>query len=342
MAPGLRRRLSLYDGPKLAFVQDEYKWVDEMTAALRELGISVLFSVVPPAAVETLYGSRLPGVAIVPTLTGYVPPALVDRRTPPLLAREIDVGYRTRTVPFWLGRLGQEKVAIGRGFLERADGTGLRCDIAWTEEERIYGERWNEFVASCKATLGTVSGASVADFDGSLRRRVDEYLMEHPAAGFEEVHAAVLAPHEGNVIIDVVSPRVFEAAALRTALVLFPGSYSGVIEPWAHYLPLERDFSNMPVIVERLRDSTSLHELTERAHADLVASGRYSYESFIRDFDERVAERVPARARRPPRRYYATRLEALVFRLRLALRLRARLGALSTRARPFLAGGWRR
>jgi hypothetical protein len=42
-----------------------------------------------------------------------------------------------------------------------------------------------------------------------------------------------------------VSPKLLESARLGTALILFRGSYAGVIEPDKHYIPLEKDFSNI-------------------------------------------------------------------------------------------------
>lgn len=298
----LAERISQFEGLKVQFIQDEYRWVDEITARMRELGIDVLFTCVPENAVPTIYGPRLPGVQTVTTLAGYVPDQLVGRPLPALHARPIDVGYRGRAVPYWLGRLGQDKLEIARRFLARAAGTGLACDIAWTESDRIYGERWFGFLASCRATLGTESGASVIDFDGSLERRVYEYLSESPAATFDEVERELLHEYEGNAVINVISPRIFEAAALRTALVLFPGDYSGAIEPWTHYIPISNDFANFDEVVERLRDVAFLEQLTTRAYADLVASGTYSLASFVSRFDDIVDEQTPARSARvqPP------------------------------------------
>ena len=297
----LASRISRFQGLKVQFIQDEYRWVDEITARMREIGIDVLFTCVPEAAISSIYGPRLPGVQTVTTLAGYVPDQLVGRRVQPLRSRPVDVGYRGRAVPYWLGRLGQDKVDIARGFLARAAGTGLRCDIAWTESDRIYGQRWFRFLASCRATLGTESGASVIDFDGSLERRVHEFLAERPAATYEEVEREILHEHEGNAVINVVSPRVFEAAALRTALVLFPGEYSGVVAPWTHYIPIEPDFSNFEEVAERLRDHAFLEELTNRTYADLVESGDYSLERFVRRFDQIVDERMSTRRGRASR-----------------------------------------
>ncbi|MFL5941907.1 MAG: hypothetical protein ACJ75L_01410 [Gaiellaceae bacterium] len=329
LAPWFRERIADFGGLKVQFIQDEYRWVDAMTARMRELGIGLLFSSVPAEAVPDVYGDRLPGVDIVPTLTGYVPAELEGLARPPLDGRPLDVVYRGRSLAFQLGRLGQEKVVIGREFLARAAATSLRCDIGWTEAERIYGDAWYRFLGSARTTLGTESGASIVDFDGSLQRLTESYLRVHPAATFDEVEREILAPYEGNAVIRTISPRVFEAAALGTAMVNFTGRYSDVIEPWTHYVPLEKDFSNFDEVVSAIQDAKLLDEMAARAHADLVASGRYSLPSFVRDFEREIEARAsPAQARPRPRRALGRKLLELE-----QLRSRGLPGASALRAR---------
>jgi hypothetical protein len=297
-----QEQIAGFGGLKVQFLQDEYRRVDATSARMREVGIDVLFSCVPPDAVPSVYGSRLPGVDILPTLTGYVPANLADRPPRPLEGRPLDVVYRGRSIPYWLGRLAQDKLLIGLEFLARASSTKLRCDISWTEADRVYGEAWYRFLGSARTTLGTESGASIVDFDGSLQDGTEEYLRAHPAATFDDVERDVLAPFEGNAVIRAVSPRVFEAAALGTAMINFPGRYSDVIEPWIHYIPLEKGFSNFDEVVSAVCDDALLEGLASRAHADLVSSGRYSLEAFVQGFDHAVELRVRPVERRPQSR----------------------------------------
>jgi hypothetical protein len=307
LSPQLRERIAAFDGLKVQFLQDEYRWVDAITAQMRSLGIDVLFSVVPESQQSAIYGSRLPSTEILPTLTGYVPNSLVGRRVPPAAARPIDVGYRGRSLPFWLGRLGFEKVEIGRGFVARAAATDLHCDIAWIEGARIHGERWNQFVASCRTMLASESGSSLVDFDGTIERAVREYVAGHPTATYPEVEREVLGQFEGGPIINTASPRIFEAAALRTGMIMFPGAYSGIVEPWRHYIPLEKDFSNFEEVAERIRDVRFVEEIAESAYDELISSGRYSEREWISRFDDALAARTTARGRlrRYPRRLLA-------------------------------------
>jgi hypothetical protein len=297
LAPTFRDQIRRFQGLTVQFLQDEYRYVDAITAAMRELGVDVLYSVVPPEKVSSVYGDRLPGTEILPTLTGYVPDRLVGHAAPPLAGRPVDVGYRGRSLPFWLGRLGFEKIEIGRGFAARAGELGLRTDIAWTEGARIYGDRWHAFVTSCRTMLASESGSSIVDYDGSVERAVRAYLAASPAADYEEIEREVLARFAGAPEINTLSPRLFEAAALRTGMVMFPGGYSGAVRAGEHYLPLEKDFSNIAEIAEQIRDTPLLEQLTEAAYEELIASGRYSERGFVARFDDEVAERAgPRRA----------------------------------------------
>src|SRR5205814_6148693 len=138
----------------------------------------------------------------------------------PLASRPLDIGYRGREVPYWLGRLGQEKTNIVNDFHRHIGNFPLRHDVSAKEEDRIYGPDWPRFIESCKTMLGTESGSSITDFDGGAEAQVRAYLQGRPDATFEEVHHAVLRPYEGNVVHSCISPRAFETAALGTAMVL--------------------------------------------------------------------------------------------------------------------------
>jgi len=310
LSPSFREQIRRFRGLKIQFLQDEYRWVDAITAMMRHLGIHVLFTLLRSGSIPLIYDdARLPGVHIITTLAGYVPNNLIDRDVLPLEHRPIEIGYRGRMLSFWLGRLAQEKVWIAQGVLARASQYNLRCDIAWKEEDRIYGQPWIDFISSCRATLGTESGASITDFDGTLEKRTKAYLAEFPSASFEEVTRDVVGSYDGKVPVTAISPRVFEAAALRTALILFPGEYSGVIKPWEHYIPLRKDFGNMHHVVAKLRDLPFLRAMTERTYRDLVISGRYSQQALADAFDQVLITYGKRISQRRKMCYYLASLE---------------------------------
>ena len=129
---------------------------------------------------------------------GQVPDQLVGRAVPPVRVRPVDVGYRGRAVPYWLGRLGQDKVEIARGFLARAARQACVATSPGLKATASTASAGSVSLASCRATLGTASGASVIDFDGTVESRVHDYLAEHPAATYDEVERALLHAYEGR------------------------------------------------------------------------------------------------------------------------------------------------
>ena len=299
LAEAVRDRIREAPALKILFLQDEYRDVRAMNAAMARLGIDVMCTCVDEADHETFYPR-----ALVPTLratytvlTGYVPAYLERARVDLVSPRPLDVAYRSRAVPFHLGDLGQEKRIVAERFERLGRELGWRVDISVRDEDRLYGRRWVDFLRSARFVLGSASGASVIDFTGEIRRRCEAYLAAHPAAAYEEVKARFFADVDGKVIIDTVSPRIFEAAALGCTLVLHEGRYGGILEPDVHYIRVRRDYGNLGEVLDRMRDSAFARQLAENTQRDLVTSGAYGYRAFGRWFDSMLATHVGARRR---------------------------------------------
>ena len=288
-SPASRQKVREFGGLKVLFIQDEYRAVRQLHETLRFMKMDLLFTCVPEGEIEKVYpAAALPGLAKVNNLTGYVPQSLLGMKVERTARRPIDVGYRTRKYPYWLGELAYEKWQIAERFAGRAAGTGLALNFSYEEGERLYGPAWTRFIASCKAVLGVESGSSVFDFDGSLQKSVEDYVAAHPAATFEEVQARFLAPYERRIRYNQISPRCFESAALRTAMVLYEGEYSGVLRPWRHYVPLRKDFGNFQEVLDALKDSRKLQEIADCAFEEVAQNQAYSYRAFIGRFDDAV------------------------------------------------------
>jgi hypothetical protein len=282
-----RASIGAFPGLKAMFIQDEYRFVDRTAAAMRELGINLLFTCVPEPEIEKVYPAQsLPGVAKINVLTGYVPHDLLGRPAPS--TRPIDIGYRGRRLPEYLGRLAREKWEIAERVAADAPKFGLVTDISCREEDRIYGEAWIDFVSRCKAMLGVESGASVFDFTGAIANAVRDHLCREPDASYETLERLYLAKHEGKICLNQISPRCFEAAALRTLMILYEGDYSGILKPWRHYVPLKKDHSNMAEVVSVLRNEPKVSEITERAYREIALDRRYSYANAVAQTDSSI------------------------------------------------------
>jgi hypothetical protein len=68
-------------------------------------------------------------------------------------------------------------------------------------------------------------------------------------------------------------------------LVLFEGSYSGILRPWEHYIPLRKDFSNLDLVFKVLSNNEALDLMVNRAHEDVIGSGLYTYQKFVQQYD---------------------------------------------------------
>jgi len=290
LSAAARATLASFRGLKVIFVQDEYRFVDATIAAMREIGIDVLFTCVPESEIEKVYSTdQLPGVTKVNVLTGYVPEHLLGRAVRPYAGRPIDVGYRARKVPAWLGELGREKYEIGRNFREDAASDGLTLDISFREEDRRYGDKWIDFVCDCKAMLGVESGASIFDFTGEIQRNVEAHERRNPGVAFQTLKELYFAEEDGKIALNQISPRCFEAAALRTLLVMYEGEYSGRMQPWRHYVPLKKDHSNHAEVVALLKDPVRATEIIEMAYREVACNPRNTFRCFVAQFDEVVS-----------------------------------------------------
>jgi glycosyltransferase involved in cell wall biosynthesis len=292
--------LEKFRGLKVLFIQDEYDSVECTRQWMDRLAFDLVYTCVPLAEREKVYpSSRYPATTFLPTLTGYIPDlANIDRFIIPLAERKLFFVYRGRELSPLYGRLGREKYTIGIEAQRRAKEMKLPVDIASDSASRIYGEEWYRFLGSGRATLGTESGSSVFDFDGTLTTEIEALRTKHPEMPFDEIWELIVKVHDGYIHMNQVSPKIFEAIRLKTGLVLFEGEYSDVVKPNIHFIPLKKDFSNFADVVAKVMDDDLMQEMTNRAYMDVIVSGKFSYRSFVDEIDRDIRERCLRRKRR--------------------------------------------
>ncbi len=294
ISEGAVRVFENFGGLKWLFIQDEYNFTHRAWYWIKRLGIDLVFTVVPSENIDKVYpATEFPDTRFVSVLTGYAPENIPENLSiVPPSQREILVGYRGRNLPLEYGILGQEKAGIGQLVRSYANSNQLRTDIEWTEEARVYGAAWYPFVASCRSMLGSESGSNVFDWDGTLPEKVARFRMSHPHVGNAQIYEAVIKPLEQPGLMNQISPRVFEAIALRTVLVLFEGQYSGILEPDRHYIALRKDGSNLEDVFRQLSDLQHVDSLARLAYDELIASGRFSYSNFVTQVDSQLQDSV--------------------------------------------------
>jgi hypothetical protein len=278
--------LDASDAYKVAFFQDECTRCQRRFRFLDEHSIDCVFTCLEPSEFSKVYRRYTSVPKLVSNIPGYVPDELasVGRQfTIPDSQRSVDIGYRGRPLPAYLGRGGQEKHEIGVRFAALASSSGLTLDVATGEGDRLYGDDWYRFLADCRCVLGVESGASAFDLEDEVFAEYSRRLAQGLPVGLGDLET--LARWEDAVYYRTISPRHFEAAALGVCQILFEGRYSDILKPMVHYIPLRKDFSNFEDVVGLAADADLRRELTTNAYRDLIASGTWGYERLLASVD---------------------------------------------------------
>jgi len=279
---------------KVAFFQDEHRFCEPRFDFLRQFQIDCVYTLLEPAHWQDTYRkySRVP--RLVYNLPGYVSETLVAaarRLTLTDDARPIDIGYRGRKLEYYMGRGGLEKSEIGIRFRQMAAGSGLKLEIEVEERQRLYGEAWYRFLASCRAVLGVEAGVSIFDVEDLVYPAYQRLVAANPRVSFAEMSKQLrFQEYEDKIHYRTISPRHFEAAAFRVCQILFEGAYARILRPLAHYIPLKKDFSNFAEVLHLFGDRGLRQQITEKAYQELIASEQYSYKEFIGGFDRTLLD----------------------------------------------------
>jgi hypothetical protein len=276
---------------KIAFLQDEHQYWPKRSEFLNHYKIDCVYTLLEPEFLKDTYQKHSNVPKYVYNLPGYVSDELIKlgkKFTKPDKLRKIDIGYRGRVLPFNMGMGAQEKAEIGIRFMENAAGLGLNLDIEIQEKKRIYGKKWYQFLANCRAVLGVETGVSVFDIDNIVYPAFEQLIARNPIISFDEVYNNLLIPHENKIYYRTIGPRHFEASALFVTQILYEGNYSGIMKPMVHYIPLKKDFSNFDDVIYMFKDKALRLEIIENAYRDLIASNLYSYRRFMDGFDQEL------------------------------------------------------
>ena len=281
--PELASAIARFRGTKIAMPQDEYDLPLITTRRFIELGINSVFTTVPEPYRAAFYPPEaVRGIDFHSCLTGYAEENQIENYALPLDQRKIAIAYRGRRLPVWYGALADQKATIGLKMRQECAKRGVAHDIDITEEARFIGNAWYQFLGSARAMLSSESGSNVVDPVGLIRAECERLARMEPPICRDEIYRRAVAPHDGQVVMNQISPKIFEAVRLRTGLVLLEGEWSRVLRPGYHYIALRRDWRNIDEVLVSVMDDRLLTEMTSRAYADLIQSGNYSYAGLIR------------------------------------------------------------
>jgi hypothetical protein len=279
---------------KAVMAQDEYNNSNTIVEFVNDFKIDIVFSVSPESEWPKIYkGVDLTKVKFHKVLTGYLDERGIRtiqsflKNTP----KAIDIGYRARNLPQWLGKHGYMKTTIADEFNKALKNFKLNCSISTDPKDTFIGLGWYKFMVSCKYMIGVEGGATVLDSDGSIAKKGKEYLKQHPNCSFEEIERACFPGLDGQLQLIAISPRHLEACATKTCQLLVESTFNGILKPWVHYIPIKPDLSNIKEVLEIVERDDKRKEIVENAYRDIVLPGTWSYRGAVKFvIDNCVAE----------------------------------------------------
>jgi hypothetical protein len=262
---GLRRAMDAVPARshRVAAPLDEFLGLQDLRQVLVETRIDLLLTALDPAVWDRVYPADQRPFALRRFLTSYIDDRLMRRASSDLARRPIAVSYRAWEASAWLGEMGVLKREVGLRAAAWAQAGGHRADVAVDGQRRLAGEAWIRLLGASRAVVGVEGGSSVLD-----------PTRQPTATPQAEIRA--------------MSPRHLEAAAARTFQVLVEGDYSGVLEAGVHYQPVRRDLSDIEAALELSLDLPRAQAMVDRAHAEIVASGRYSWRTAVSEITDLV------------------------------------------------------
>ncbi|MFL5926210.1 MAG: hypothetical protein ACJ77E_04680, partial [Gaiellaceae bacterium] len=295
--PLFRRRFAWIgdlDCVKIAIPQDEYDHSEVLDDWLSELGVTYVLSCFGAEQRALLYPKTSRVAEFREVLTGYIDRPTAEAHRPrilPMGERPYDIVYRALKLPYWFGSHGALKHEIGVAVAAAAQERGLATDISTRWEDTIF-TAWLDFLGSGRTVIGVESGSSVLDRRGEIKAQIAALEAERPGAPFADVDAR-LPPGWDAYEFFAISPRHLEAVITKTCQVLIEGSYSGVLDAGRHFIPLRRDLSNLPEVLDRIADHDALEAMAQTAFEEIYLPGAYDLEQFA----EGLRALIPKRSR---------------------------------------------
>jgi len=267
-----------HPAPKVYFVGNEYKLMPEKLSFAKRMGISMLVTMNPDPRVQKMYENAI-GCRV-----ACLPSSGVDSQIffpdKPIERRAIDIGYRADRSPFYLGH--DERWEIANFFKRVAINLGLKVDISLDFKDRLDSLGWASFLNKCRGQIGTEAGGGYFELDDRTRIQVNDFTRKNPDADMPTIHDLFFKDYKDPLPNWMISGRHTEAAACKTVQILFEGRYNDYLKPDEHYIPLNKDFSNIDDVMQKFRDDDYCHRITENAY-DLVMT-ELTYEKLIGKF----------------------------------------------------------
>jgi hypothetical protein len=150
----------------------------------------------------------------------------------------------------------------------------LRLNISIDPKDMIPGKKWHEFMEDSRFCLTTASGSSLLDRQGEFRKSVKNFLLQHPSADFDKTALHCFPGLDNKYVFTAISPRNIEAALAETVQIATPGSYSNLMHPFEHFIPLNENCSNIKDVLAMITDEKLVDKIKLKCKEAILAEPR--------------------------------------------------------------------
>ncbi|KOR28875.1 hypothetical protein TI03_03695, partial [Achromatium sp. WMS1] len=271
---------------KIALPQDDYDCSQILDEWMTDWKIDRVYSVCPPEYWNILYPKYTQQGEIHLGYTGYISDKWITswQHPRPNSQRKIDVSYRASKLPANFGSVGYLKGEIADRFIYALPKNHrLKLDISVKAKDLIPGHHWHEFIENSKFCLATPSGSSLLDQRGLYRKSVQQFNLTYPNANFDTIKANCFPGEDQKYLFLAISPRNIEAALAETVQIATPGTYSGLMRPNEHLIPLAEDCSNIKDVLEMMTDENLITNIKKACKESMLSEPRLRRNVFVNE-----------------------------------------------------------
>lgn len=267
---------------KIALVQDEQRAVLDRLKFLNEIEVSHVFSVANEDLHEILYSSQVRNFTVSTVLTGYVSEKhlALAKQNVALIDRKLDLLYRGRNLPSWMGKSAALKGQIQDIIAVNPRMQKYNVSASSTEKSRVYGEDWFKLLLKAKVSIITPSGSDFIDFDGKYL----ENWVEKSNTNLDYCREPVEHKYQ------VISPRYFDSVAAGNYLAITPGQYSQIPIDGTYSL-VGHELEELPDVIEFTKTAEG-QKIVELSKSKILGNEKYHYKAYVALVEEKISSLI--------------------------------------------------
>jgi hypothetical protein len=271
---------------KVAMPQDEYDCSAILDNWMFDWKVDRIYSVLSSEYWNLLYPKYSKCGQIVSGYTGYISDDWIEswKNPKPHSMRKIDVSYRASKLDENFGSHGQLKWKIAQKFKDAIpDNSNLALDISWHKQDLIPGNSWHTFIEDSKFCLIVPSGSSILDPYNKIRNCVNLYKVVKKNPSFEQIERHCFPGQDNKNLFTAISPRNLEAALAETVQIGVMGDYSGLMKPMEHYIPINKDCSNIYEVLQMMKDSLLINKIKKNCKELILSEPRLRQKTIVNE-----------------------------------------------------------